>query len=149
MKRGFLKYLIIFLISFIPLVAFNIFAYAYINIRWIIVLLDCILLLVFVVLGNHIANKIFEKKDAKLEAKRKARDEMQKRKKQILEDSYKRIREEKKKNKEESKDDVVVVEDNIGDSKSDEQKEDDVSEDKVKTTTIKKSTSNKKSKDKK
>lgn len=145
MKRGFLKYLIIFLISFIPLVAFNIFAYVYINIRWIIVLLDCILLLVFVVLGNHIAKKIFEKKDAKLEAKRKARDEMQKRKKQILEDSYKRIREEKKKSKESKSEDVIIVEDNAKEGTETNIGVEESSGQDVKT--VKKS--NKKSKDKK
>ena len=110
MKRGFAKYGIIFLISFIPLVLFNVFAYTYINIRWVIVLLDCIILLVFVVVGNHIAKKIFEKKDAKLAAKQKARDEMKKRKNQILEDSYKRIREEKKKIKEKQAEAVIEVE---------------------------------------
>ena len=117
MKRGFAKYGIIFLISFIPLILFNIFAYTYINIRWLIVLLDCIILLVFVVIGNHIAKKIFDRKDAKLAAKQKARQEMQKRKNQILEDSYKRIREEKKKAKE-TKADVVIE---VGDSKEQEE----------------------------
>ena len=110
MKRGFAKYGIIFLISFIPLIFFNVFAYTYINIRWIIVLLDCVILLVFVVIGNHIAKKIFDKKDAKLAAKQKAREEMKKRKNQILEDSYKRIREEKKKAKEKQAEDVIEIE---------------------------------------
>ena len=109
MKRGFAKYGIIFLISFIPLVLFNIFAYKYIGIRWLIVLLDCVLLLLFVAIGNNIARKIFEKKDARLNAKVKAREEMQKRKRQILEDSYKKIREEKKKAKEQSKNSNEIV----------------------------------------
>lgn len=121
MKRGFAKYGIIFLISFFPLILFNIFAYNHIKIRWVIVMLDCIILLVFVVIGNHIAKKIFEKKDAKLAAKQKAREEMNKRKNQILEDSYKRIREEKKKAKEKQADDVIVVEETV--SENTEQKE--------------------------
>lgn len=100
MKRGFAKYGIIFLISFLPILLFNIFVGGYLNADWLVVLLDCVFLLVFVVIGNRIANKIFEKKDKKLEARRKAREEMSARKKQILEDSYKRIREEKKAKKE-------------------------------------------------
>lgn len=108
MKRGFAKYGIIFLISFVPILLFNIFVGRYLKADWLIVLLDCVFLLVFVVIGNHIANKIFEKKDKKLEARRKAREEMNARKKQILEDSYKRIREEKRANK--IKNDEIVVE---------------------------------------
>lgn len=100
MKRGFAKYGIIFLISFVPILLFNIFVGGYLKAEWLVVLLDCVFLLVFVVIGNHIANKIFERKDKKLEARRKAREEMNARKKQILEDSYKRIREEKKVKKE-------------------------------------------------
>ncbi len=136
MKRGFAKYGIIFLISFIPLVLFNVFAYTYINIRWLIVLLDCIILLVFVAIGNHIAKKIFEKKDAKLAAKQKAREEMRKRKNQILEDSYKRIREEKKKAKEQQAEVVIEVEETK--DKEDTQKEE------SKPTETKKATSSKK-----
>ena len=120
MKRGFAKYGIIFLISFIPLIAFNIFAYTYINIRWLIVMLDCIILLVFVVIGNSIAKKIFDKKDAKLQAKIKAREELKKRKNQILEDSYKRIREEKKKAKEQKEEIVVEVDEESVKETSDE-----------------------------
>lgn len=138
MKRGFAKYGIIFLISFVPLILFNIFAYTYINVRWLIILLDCVILLGFVAIGNHIAKKIFEKKDAKLAAKQKAREEMRKRKNQILEDSYKRIREEKKKAKEKQTEDVIVVE---------EVEEIDKTETKVENkTTTKKSTAKKSTK---
>ena len=141
MKRGFAKYGIIFLISFIPLVLFNIFAYTYINIRWLIVLLDCIILLVFVVIGNRIAKKIFDKKDAKLAAKQKAREEMRKRKNQILEDSYKRIREEKKKAKE-TKTEELVIEVEETKSKEETQKEGDKPAETKKTTNAKNTTKN-------
>lgn len=100
MKRGFGKYGLIFLVAFVPMVIFNIFAYKYINIRWLIVLLDCIILIAFILVGNVIAKRIFEKKDAKIEAKRHAREYVNERKRQILEDSYRKIREEKKAKKE-------------------------------------------------
>lgn len=99
MKRGFGKYGLIFLVAFVPMVLFNIFAYKYINIRWLIVLLDCVILVAFILVGNVIAKRIYEKKDAKIEAKRRAREYVNERKKQILEDSYKKIREEKKSKK--------------------------------------------------
>lgn len=115
MKRGFGKYGLIFLVAFVPMVIFNIFAYKYINIRWLIVLLDCVILVAFILVGNVIAKKIFERKDAKIEARRKAREYVNERKKQILEDSYKKIREEKKAQKELKKDEskftVIEVED--------------------------------------
>lgn len=105
-KRRFIKYGIIFLISFVPLVLFNMLLSPYIKERWLIILIDCVILLVFVWIGNMIANKIFERRDARFERLRKEREEQEERKKQILEDSYKRKREEKlnkKKQKEESK----------------------------------------------
>ena len=101
-KRAFIKYLIIFLIAFVPVVLFNIYVAKGLD-NWLVIFLDVILLLAFVWVGNMIAKKIFEKKDAKLEAKKKAREEMQKQKQLILEQSYKAKRQKKeslKKNKE-------------------------------------------------
>jgi len=130
MKRGGLKYLIIFLISFLPLILFNVFIGKYIVERWLVILLDCVLLLVFVVIGNAIANRIYDKKDRKLEARIKAREEMNERKRQILEDSYNRKRIEKqklKKEKEEAenkssaieiKNSNIVIDDNAYDEGS-------------------------------
>lgn len=87
-KRNFLKYLCIFLVAFVPVVLFNIYVAKGMQ-NWLVILLDCIILLGFAVVGNIIANKYFEKKDAKLEAKIKLRKEMQERKDEILERSYK------------------------------------------------------------
>ncbi|MGN0961404.1 MAG: hypothetical protein ACI4PF_04315 [Christensenellales bacterium] len=109
-KRRFAKYGIIFLISFVPIVLFNIYCSDYIDKEWLVVFLDCVFLLIFVVIGNIIANKIFEKKDAKLDRLRKEREELEERKKQIMEESYKRKREEKQKAKENKSDPIIEVE---------------------------------------
>jgi len=106
-KRRFVKYGIIFLLSFFPIVLFNVYCSDYIGKDWLVVLLDCIFLLIFVVIGNMIANKIFEKKDAKLERLRKERAELDARKKKIMEDSYQRKRLEKEKKKIEKKSEEV------------------------------------------
>ena len=101
-KRAFIKYLIIFLVAFVPVVLFNIYVAKGLE-NWLVIFLDVIILLAFVWAGNMIAKKIFEKKDAKLEAKIRAREEMQKQKQMILEQSYKAKRQKKenlKKNKE-------------------------------------------------
>ncbi|MBE5735937.1 MAG: hypothetical protein E7356_01065 [Clostridiales bacterium] len=98
-KRRTIKYGAIFLISFLPIVLFNILLDGVIEQNWIVILLDCILLLIFVVIGNWICEKIFEARDAKLERLRSAREEAESLKKQILEDSYKRKRQEKQENK--------------------------------------------------
>ena len=98
-KRKFTKYGIIFLLSFFPLVLFNIYCSDFLKHSWLVILVDCIILLAFVVVGNMIANKIFERKDRKLERLRKEREELEERKKQIMQDSYKKKREEKLKNK--------------------------------------------------
>lgn len=87
-KRAFIKYLIIFLVAFVPVVLFNIYVAKDLD-NWLVIFLDVILLLAFVCVGNIIAKKIFERKDAKLEAKIKARDELNKQKQLILEQSYK------------------------------------------------------------
>lgn len=107
-KRRWGKYGIIFLISFVPIVLFNVFVSDYIGKDWLVVFLDCIFLLIFVVIGNSIADKIFEKKDKKLERLRKEREELEERKLKIMEDSYKRKREEKQKAKEDKNADVVI-----------------------------------------
>ena len=96
-KRRFAKYGIIFLLSFLPLVTFNIYCSDFLKHSWLVILVDCLILLIFVVIGNLIANRIFEKKDRKLERLRKEREELEARKKQILEDSYKKKRLEKQK----------------------------------------------------
>ena len=107
-KRSSLKYLVIFLVAFVPVVLFNIYVAKGLD-NWLVILLDVIIILAFVLVGNIIANKIFEKKDAKLEAKIKEREELQKRKNEILENSYKAKRNKKieaknNKTKEEIKD---------------------------------------------
>jgi len=94
-KRAFKKYLIIFLIAFIPVVSINILISKYLD-NWLVIFIDCVIMLAIVLIGNVIANKIYERKDAKLDAKIKERELMQKRKQQILEDSYKSKREAKK-----------------------------------------------------
>jgi len=99
MKRGFIKYGIIFLISFVPLILFNLYVGSLISANWVVVFLDCVILLVFVVIGSSIANKIFEKQDAKRDARIRERETMAKRRQQILEDSYKKKRSEKQKTK--------------------------------------------------
>ena len=107
-KRRFAKYGIIFLISFLPIVLFNVYCSDYIGKEWLVVFLDCIFLLIFVVIGNMIANKVFEKKDAKLNRLRKEREELEERKRQIMEDSYKRKREEKLKAKVEKNTNPII-----------------------------------------
>ena len=90
------------MVAFVPVVLFNIYVAKGLE-NWLVIFLDVILLLAFVWAGNMIAKKIFEKKDAKLEAKIRAREEMQKQKQMILEQSYKAKRQKKenlKKNKE-------------------------------------------------
>ena len=57
-KRRFAKYGIIFLISFIPIVLFNVYCGDLLGKRWLVIFLDCVFLLVFVCIGNIIANKI-------------------------------------------------------------------------------------------
>ena len=94
-KRRLTKYGVIFLISFFPIVLFNLYCSDYLGKDWLVVLIDCIFLLVFVLIGNMIANKIFAKKDAKLERLRRQREESEARKVQIMQDSYEKKRLEK------------------------------------------------------
>lgn len=102
-KRTFGKYGIIFLISFLPIVLFNVYCSDFIGKDWLVVLIDCIFLLVFVAIGNRIASRIFDRKDAKLERLRKEREEAEARKVQIMQDSYKKKRVQKEKEKAEKK----------------------------------------------
>ena len=97
-KRSFLKYLIIFGIGFLPLVGFNVLVSKHLD-YWLVIFLDCVIMLSIALIGNVIAAKIFERKDAKLNAKIREREELQKRKQQILEDSYKAKRKQKQENK--------------------------------------------------
>ncbi len=90
-KRNFIKYLIIFSLAFVPVVLFNMYVIKGLD-NWLVVLIDSVIILAFALVGNVIAKKIFEKQDAKLERKKKLREEMNERKKQILEDSYKQKR---------------------------------------------------------
>ena len=98
-KRRFVKYGIIFAMSFFPIVLFNIYCSKYFEKRWLLIFVVSVILLVFVVIGGYLANKIYEKKDAQLDKKQKERRALQEKKKQIMEDSYKKIREEKAKKK--------------------------------------------------
>lgn len=110
-KRRFIKYGIIFGISFLPIVLFNIYCSKYFDKRWLLIFVDSVLLLVFVLIGNVIANKVFEKKDKALERRQKEREAMKAQKRKIMEDSYKKIRSEKatkKASKQKTNDEIVV-----------------------------------------
>lgn len=98
-KRKFIKILILFLLGFFPTVIFNIFVGKYITKDWLIIFLDCVILLAIILPFGKVIDKYYEKKDEKLNKKIQARNEMEERKKQILEDSYKRKRQEKEKMK--------------------------------------------------
>ena len=113
-KRRFTKYGVIFLLSFFPLVLFNIYCSDYLKHKWLVILVDCIILLVFVLIGNVIFNRIFDKKDRKLERLRKEREEIEARKQKIMEDSYKKKREEKQKLKSEKLVDEASVSKSTG-----------------------------------
>ena len=113
---------------------FNIFVGKYIPQRWLRVLLDSVILLVFVVIGNIIANKIFERKENRLNAIRNAREEMNERKRQILADSYSAKRLEKQKLKNQNIEESVV-----------EDKTEELKEEQVEKKQVSKSTSSKKS----
>ena len=134
-KRRFIKYGIIFAISFLPIVIFNIYCSKYFDKRWLLIFVDSVMLLAFVAIGNYFANKIFEKKDAELEKRQKERRELQERKKKIMEDSYKKIRAEKEQKKKQQAEVVIEVTDN--------KDEKNIEVDSKKTTsTAKKKTSN-------
>ena len=94
-KKVFYKYLILFGVAFIPVVALNVLLAGKLD-RWLVIFLDCVIMLAIVMIGNVWATRIVEEKDRKLQAKIKEREELQKRKQQILEDSYKAKREKKK-----------------------------------------------------
>ena len=158
MKRGGLKYLIIFAIAFVPTILFNLFVGKYIEQRWLIILLDCVIILLFVAVGNYLASRIYSKKERELEAKIKYREEIAERKRQILADSYNLKRIEKQRAKQEKLKQVEkkeVKEDSINIDSSNVEK--DIKIDNINTETIKgnsgKSTTikskNTKSKDKK
>ena len=128
-KRNFLKYLVIFLIAFVPLVLLNMYVFQGLH-RALVIFLDCLILLGFALVGTLIANKIFEKHDSKLEKKIKAREEMvrramgkkkleemQKRKDEILQQSYNSIRQKKLENKAKVKEEKVGKEDETNDKK--------------------------------
>ena len=108
-KRRFAKYGIIFLISFIPIVLFNVYCGDLLGKRWLVIFLDCVFLLVFVCIGNIIANKIFDKIDAKYDRLRREREAVEEQKKKIMEDSYKRKRAEKEKQKSDKNKNTEVV----------------------------------------
>ena len=99
LKKSLIKYLIIFMISFVPVVLFNIYIGTLIGGRGWVIFIDCVIMLVFVVIGNVIADRIFAKQERRLQARIKERERLQEMKKKILEDSYKAKREKKKSNK--------------------------------------------------
>ena len=121
-KRRFIKYGIIFAISFLPIVMFNIYCSKYFEKRWLLIFVDSVLLLVFVVIGNIIATKIFDKKDAELEKRQKERRELQEKKKKIMEDSYKKIRAEKEQKKKQQTEVVIEVTDDSEEKSSNVEK---------------------------
>lgn len=133
-KRRFIKYGIIFGISFLPIVIFNLYCSKFFDKRWLLIFVDSVMLLVFVVIGNYLANKVFEKKDAELERRQKERRELQAKKQKIMEDSYKKIRAEKEQKKKQQAEVVIEVTDNVEDNKE-------VKEKKT-TSTTKKKTNN-------
>ena len=119
MKRGFIKYGIIFLISFVPLVLFNIYIGSLISANWVVVFLDCVILLVFVVIGSSIANKIFAKQDAKRDARIRERESINRKKQQVMEASYKKKRLEKQSTKQkETKSNVEIIEPDVKKTKN-------------------------------
>lgn len=87
-KRAFIKYLIIFLIGFVPIVIFNVYVGKYLS-NGLVIFLDCIFLLIIVLIGNLVANKYYEKKDKRLEQKMKERENLKYKKELILNKSYK------------------------------------------------------------
>ena len=133
-KRRFIKYGIIFGISFLPIVIFNLYCSKFFDKRWLLIFVDSVMLLVFVVIGNYLANKVFEKKDAELERRQKERRELQAKKQKIMEDSYKKIRAEKEQKKKQQAEVIIEVTDNVEDNKE-------VKEKKT-TSTTKKKTNN-------
>ena len=97
-KKLFLKYFILFAIAFIPVVGLNILIGPHLD-RWLVIFIDCVIMLAIIIPGNMLATKILDKQDRQLKAKIKEREELQKRKQQILEDSYKAKRAKKIKEK--------------------------------------------------
>lgn len=116
-KRTFIKYLIIFAISFVPVVLFNVYVAKNLD-NWLVIFLDAMIILVFVLIGNVIANRIFDKKDRKLQAKIKEREQLQKAKEEILKQSYKAKRDKKLKEKEEK-----AKEENVDGGKTNQKKD--------------------------
>lgn len=135
-KRRFIKYGIIFAISFLPIVIFNLYCSKYFEKRWLLIFVDSVMLLVFVVIGNYFANKIFDKKDAELERRQKERRELQEKKQKIMEDSYKKIRAEKEQKKKQQAEVVIEVPDKVKEKKEEKPKVD------KKSTSTKKKTNN-------
>lgn len=107
-KRKFLKYFFVFFVAFFPVVAFNVLVSKYLS-NGLVIFLDCVIMLAIVLPLSYLVDRHYAKKDAKLEAKIKEREELNKKKKQILEDSYSRIRKEKadKKTKEKSEKEIT------------------------------------------
>ena len=98
-KRKFLKILILFLLGFFPTIIFNILVARHIKYNWLVIFLDCVILLAIIMPFGRLIDKYYAKKDEAIDRKVKARKEMEERKKLILENSYKKIREEKKQKK--------------------------------------------------
>ena len=100
-KKRILKYIICAIVSFIPIVLFNVYVGNKLGSSWLVILIDCAFLLLVFAVGNLILDRVFDRKEAKIARLRKEREELEARKKKILEDSYKQKRIEKERAKKE------------------------------------------------
>ena len=116
-KRRLIKYIVCIAVSFIPTVLFNVYVGNKLDANWLVIMIDCAFILVVFLVSNLLLDRYFAKKDDKLARIRKEREELDARKKQILEDSYKqkrlekeRIKQEKLKRQESNGDNVEEIE---------------------------------------
>jgi mannitol-specific phosphotransferase system IIBC component len=116
-KRRLIKYIVCIAVSFIPTVLFNVYVGNKLGANWLVIMIDCAFILVVFLVSNLLLDRYFAKKDDKLARIRKEREELDARKKQILEDSYKqkrlekeRIKQEKLKRQESNGDNVEEIE---------------------------------------
>ena len=100
-KRRIIKYIVSIAISFVPTLLFNIYVGNKLGSDWLVILIDCVILLIVFAITNLLLNRYFEKRDDKMARIRKEREELEARKKKILEDSYKKKRLEKERSKKE------------------------------------------------
>lgn len=117
-KKRILKYVICVIVSFIPIVLFNVYVGNKLNSSWLVILIDCAFLLLVFSVGNLLLDKLFDRKEARIARLRKEREELEARKKKILEDSYKQKRIEKELAKKEK----ANTTENVGDKKAKKEK---------------------------